>query len=74
MKRQGYAARKDESLGMKNGPARDMKQGYKARRAESYGMAKVMGHDKSPKKCDPFGAQKKQMHRGYPSEAYAYNY
>lgn len=74
MKMQKYADRKDESLGMKDGKESMKSQSYKSRRKESYGMGKVMGHEKAPKKCDPFGAQKKQMHRGYPKEAYAYDY
>ena len=35
--KQGYKARKDESLGMRTGPERDKKQSMKARRDESYG-------------------------------------
>lgn len=83
--KQGYMDRKDESLGMRNGPAKDMKQDYKARRDESYGMKKmgVMGHDKKPMKCDAFAAQKKDMNRlqrepqenrGYPEKAWDYKY
>jgi len=54
---------------------------------EKYGMPKmgkgVMGHEKKPKKCDPFKAQKSDMgklnekpmtNRGYPSEAMNYKY
>lgn len=86
MARQGYAARKDESLGMRNGPARDMKQSYKDRRDESYGMKRemgVMGHDSKPMKCDAFAAQKSDMgrlqrepqdNRGYPQMAWDYKY
>ena len=36
-KKQGYAAREDESLGMRRGKASTKKQGMKARRDESYG-------------------------------------
>ena len=36
-KKQGYAAREDESLGMRTGKASTKKQGMKARRDESYG-------------------------------------
>ena len=36
-KKQGYAAREDESLGMRRGKASTKKQGMKARREESYG-------------------------------------
>ena len=86
MAKQGYAARMDESLGMRNGPAKGMKQSYKDRRDESYGMKRemgVMGHDKKPMKCNPFAAQKSDMgriqrepqdNRGYPSEAWDYKY
>ena len=35
--KQGYKARKDESLGMRTGPERDKTQSMKARRDESYG-------------------------------------
>ena len=35
--KQGYKARKDESLGMRTGPERDETQSMKARRDESYG-------------------------------------
>ena len=35
--KQGYAAREDESLGMRRGKASTKKQGMKARRDESYG-------------------------------------
>lgn len=74
MKKQGYAARKDESLGMKDGKESMKMQSYKSRRNESYGMKKVMDSEKQPMKVDAFGAQKKGMHRGYPSEAYKYDY
>jgi len=83
MAKQGYADRKDESLGMKNGAERGMSQSYKSRRDESYGMGKVMGHDKQPMKCDAFAAQKGDLgrlnmlpkeHKGSPKEAYAYKY
>jgi len=74
MRKQGYADRKDESLGMKDGKESMKMQSYKSRRKESYGMDKVMGHDKAPKKCDPFAAQKKEMNRGYPAQAYDYKY
>lgn len=36
--KQGYSDRKDESMGMRNGPEKDYKQSYKDRRDESYGM------------------------------------
>ena len=36
-KKQGYAAREDESLGMRTGKASTKKQGMKGRRDESYG-------------------------------------
>ena len=36
-KKHGYAAREDESLGMRRGKASTKKQGMKARRDESYG-------------------------------------
>ena len=36
-KKQGYAAREDESLGMRRGKASTKKQGMRARRDESYG-------------------------------------
>ena len=42
-KKQGYAAREDESLGMRRGKASTKKQGMKARRDESKGMAKKVG-------------------------------
>ena len=35
--KQGYKAKKDESLVMRTGPERDKKQSMKARRDESYG-------------------------------------
>lgn len=50
MKRQGYAARKDESLGMRRGKESGKKQSYKSRRKESYGMAKAMRKPTS-KRC-----------------------
>lgn len=82
---QGYSDRKDESLGMKDGASRNKKQGYKARRDESYGMKNmgVMGHDKQPKSCNAFKAQKKDMgrvnvkrmdYRGSPDQAFDYKY
>ena len=36
-KKQGYAAREDESLGMRTGKESTKKQSFKARRDESYG-------------------------------------
>ena len=39
MKKQGYNARLDESLGERRGPERDFKQSYKARRDESRGAS-----------------------------------
>ena len=36
-KNQGYAAREDESLGMRRGKESGKKQSFKARRDESYG-------------------------------------
>lgn len=83
--KQGYAARKDESLGMKNGPERMKKQSFKDRRDESYGMKDmgVMKHEKMPHKCDVFAAQKSDMgkmkiepmtNRGYPKQAWDYKY
>jgi len=85
MAKQGYADRKDESLGMKDGAERGKKQSYKSRRDESYGMKDmgVMGHDKKPMKCDAFAGQKRDMgrvqrepmtNRGYPDRAMAYKY
>lgn len=74
MKKQSYTSRKDESLSMKDGKESMMSQSFKSRRDESYGMKKVMGHDGAPKKCDPYAAQKSGKNRGYPSEAYNYNY
>lgn len=61
------------------------KQGYADRQDERYGMEKKakMGHEKAPKKCDPFQAQKSDMgrlkkepsnHRGYPAQAFGYKY
>lgn len=44
---------------------------------------KIMGHDKQPKKCNPFAAQKSDMNkiqrkpmdnRGYPKQAWDYKY
>lgn len=83
--KQGYADRKDESLGMKDGKESMKSQSYKSRRDESYGMKDmgVMGHEKKPKKCDAFAAQKRDLsrvqkmpmnHRGYPEQAYGYEY
>lgn len=43
MKKQGYDARLDESLGMREGKESEKKQSYKARRDESKGMEKAMG-------------------------------
>ena len=37
VKKQGYAAREDESLGMRTGKESTKKQSFKARRDESYG-------------------------------------
>jgi len=45
--KQGYSDRKDESLGMKDGPASSKKQDYKDRRAESYGMQDYEKHKSS---------------------------
>ena len=59
------------------------KQGYSDRKDESYGMGKIMGHEKQPKKCDAFAAQKSDMskldmmpsnYRGHPRQAYDYKY
>ena len=84
--KQGYSARKDESLGMRNGREKKMKQPYKDRRAESYGMEGsmgVMGHEKEPRKIDAYAAQtrdmgrmdyKKSIDRGYPDKAMDYQY
>ena len=72
--KQGYSDRKDESLSMKDGKASTKMQSYKGRRDESYGMGKVMGHDKKPMKCNAFEAQRDGKHRGYPAQAYAYDY
>jgi hypothetical protein len=41
MKKQGYNARKDESLGMRRGKESTKKQSYKDRRDESRGMSKA---------------------------------
>lgn len=50
---------------------------------KSPGMGKVMSHDKSPKKCDVYAAQKSDMgrlqkekstNRGYPEKAWEYKY
>lgn len=43
MKKQGYNARLDESLGMRKGKESGKKQSLKARRDESKGMEKAMG-------------------------------
>jgi len=61
------------------------KQGLKDRMDESYGMKDmgVMGHEKMPKKCDAFAAQRSDLsklrpepsnNRGYPKEAFGYKY
>lgn len=83
--KQGYADRKDESLGMRDGAERNKKQSYKDRRDESYGMKDmgVMGHASKPKKCNAFEAQRSDLgrlnrnpmdHKGYPKEAFDYKY
>ena len=72
--KQNYSDRKDESLGMKDGKESMKSQSFKDRRKESYGMERVMKSEKAPMKCDPFRAQRDGMHRGYPKEAYNYNY
>lgn len=83
MKRQGYNARLDESLGMRRGKESTKMQSYKARRDESRGMKGVMGHEKKPYKCDAYAAQKKDLgrlkkepmtNRGYPQMAWDYKY
>lgn len=43
MKKQGYNARLDESLGMRKGKESGKKQSYKSRRDESKGMEKSKG-------------------------------
>lgn len=65
------------------------KQGYDKMdmpmKGKSYEMKgkKIMGHEKAPKKCDPFAAQRADlgriqklpnMSRGYPSQAMDYKY
>lgn len=81
--KQGYSDRKDESMSMRNGKESGKMQSFKSRRDESYGMGKIMGHEKQPKKCDAFAAQKSDMskldmmpssNRGHPSQAYDYKY
>ena len=42
-KKQGYNARLDESLGMRDGKESTKSQSFKARRDESKGMEKAMG-------------------------------
>lgn len=42
MRKQGYNARLDESLGMRRGKESTKKQSYKSRRKESRGMSKAM--------------------------------
>lgn len=62
MKKQGYDARLDESLGARHrGPH---KQGLKARRDESKGMEKGLGHRpySADKHMDKNGTQKHGMH------------
>ena len=85
-RRQGYDSRMDESLGMRRGRESGKMQSYKSRRDESYGMSNTMGnlgHEKNPRKIDPFSAQRSDMgrvrkipstNRGYPSEAWNYQY
>lgn len=81
--KQGYSARMDESLGMRNGKESMKMQSFKSRRDESYGMGGGLGHEKKPRKCDPYKAQKHDMGRirmeprkskGYPAEAWNYKY
>ena len=84
--KQSYSSRMDESLGMRRGAERNMKQSYKDRRDESYGaksMGGVMGHEKMPKSCDSFAAQRSDLNRlkmepntnrGYPQQAWGYKY
>ena len=92
---QGYSDRKDEYLGMRDGKEAGKKQSYKSRRDESYGMNKeyqsdgkyamggVMGHEKTPRSCNAFEAQKRDYgrvekkpmnYRGNPDEAWEYKY
>ena len=80
---QGYSDRKDEYLGMRNGKEDGKNQSYQSRRGESYGMSGVMGHEKQPRSCDAFAAQKKDYgrvdktsmtNRGNPQQAWDYKY
>jgi hypothetical protein len=97
MKKQGYNARMDESLGMRRGKESGMKQSYKARRDESRGMKK--GPQKADYKAKGFNIKDnaqaskvmpinsmneqydlgkvkkmKQGSRGYPAQAWGYDY
>jgi len=86
MAKQGYSDRMDESLGMRRGKESSKKQSYKSRRDESRGMKDdmgTMGHASKVYKCDPFAAQRADMNRiknipfekrGYPSQAWDYDY
>lgn len=66
--KQGYNDRLDESLGMRNGPARSMKQDYKARRDESRGMKQYEANMKNERYM-PKGMKKKVMgHDKAPNE------
>lgn len=84
--KQNRADRLDESLGMRNGPARKMKQDYKDRRDEHYGMKNRkgdLGHDKKPMMINAVAAQQKTVAKlkkdpmnsmGYPKQAFDYKY
>lgn len=85
MKKQNKMDRMDESLGMRDGKAAKKMQGYKDRRDEMMGMKEMgrMGHASKPMKCDALASQQEDVKRlkmkdmdmkGYPKEAYNYNY
>lgn len=65
MYKQSKADRMDESLGMRNGPARDKMQDYRSRRDESKGMSMSMAkkHNQSylGKEMGEMGHEKKPM-------------
>ena len=58
-KKQGYNARLDESLGMRDGKESGKKQSYKSRRDESKGMEKSLGHP-------AYSGNKSSSQIGYP--------
>lgn len=63
LKKQGYNARLDEALGMRNMHAKHMGEGFHARRSESKAMEKkYSGHPYAGDKGMDKGMHKKKMY------------